>query len=75
MNTHSSIIKDFDEKFVADGRITVAGGFEKMVLQLNKKEPTKAFAAFYLSDAKSFLETVARFRQQELAEVQINAAT
>ena len=69
VNTHSSIIKDFDEKFVADGRITVAGGFEKMVLQLNKKEPTKAFAAFYLSDAKSFLETVARFRQQELAEV------
>ena len=33
VNTHSSIIKDFDEKFVADGRITVAGGFEKMGLQ------------------------------------------
>jgi len=69
VNTHVSIIKDFDEKFVADGRIAVSGGFEHMVLQLNKKEPTKAFAESYLKDAKLFLETVAKFRQQELAEV------
>ena len=69
VNTHVSIIKDFDGKFVADGRIDVAGGFENMVLQLNKNEPTKAFAAAYLKDAKLFLETVAKFRQQELAEV------
>jgi sulfite reductase (ferredoxin) len=69
VNTHVSIIKDFDEKFVADGRIAVAGGFENMVLQLNKNTPTKAFAESYLSDAKLFLETVAKFRQQELAEV------
>lgn len=69
VNTHVSIIKDFDEKFVTDGRIAVAGGFEHMVLQLNKKEPSKAFAESYLKDAKLFLETVAKFRQQELAEV------
>ena len=69
VNTHVSIIKDFDEKFVADGRIAVAGGFENMVLQMNKNEPTKAFAEAYLKDAKIFLETVAKFRQQELAEV------
>ncbi|SEM13803.1 sulfite reductase (ferredoxin) [Maribacter orientalis] len=69
VNTHVSIIKDFDEKFVANGRIDVAGGFENMVLQLNKNEPTKAFAESYLSDARLFLETVAKFRQQELAEV------
>ncbi|WP_419212466.1 HEPN domain-containing protein [Maribacter sp. X9] len=68
VNTHNSIIKDFDEKFVADGRIAVAGGFENLVLQLNKKEPTEAFAASYIADAKVFLETVEKFRQQELAE-------
>ena len=68
VNTHHSIIKDFDEKFVADGRIAVAGGFENLVLQLNKKEPTEAFAASYIADAKVFLETVEKFRQQELAE-------
>ncbi|HDZ07132.1 hypothetical protein LCGC14_0166320 [marine sediment metagenome] len=68
VNTHVSIIKDFDEKFVADGRIAVAGGFEKLVLQLNQNEPTKAFAESYIKDAKAFLETVAKFREQELAE-------
>ncbi|WP_405413198.1 HEPN domain-containing protein [Maribacter sp. Asnod1-A12] len=68
VNTHASIIKDFDEKFVADGRIQVAGGFEKMVLQLNQNEPTKEFATTYIKDAKVFLETVEKFRQQELAE-------
>ncbi|APQ16621.1 HEPN domain-containing protein [Maribacter hydrothermalis] len=68
VNTHVSIIKDFDEKFVADGRIAVAGGFEKLVLQLNQNEPTKEFAASYIKDAKVFLETVAKFREQELAE-------
>ena len=68
VNTHVSIIKDFDEKFVADGRIAVAGGFEKLVLQLNQNEPTKEFAQSYIKDAKEFLETVEKFRQQELAE-------
>ncbi|WP_321828169.1 HEPN domain-containing protein [Maribacter dokdonensis] len=68
VNTHVSIIKDFDEKFVADGRIAVAGGFEKLVLQLNQNEPTKEFAQSYIKDAKEFLETVEKFRKQELAE-------
>ncbi|TDS10877.1 sulfite reductase (ferredoxin) [Maribacter caenipelagi] len=68
VNTHVSIIKDFDEKFVADGRIAIAGGFEKLVLQLNQNEPTKEFAESYIKDAKVFLETVAKFREQELAE-------
>lgn len=68
VNTHNSIIKDFDEKFVADGRITVAGGFENLVLQLNKNEPSKEFAASYIKDANLFLETVEKYRKQELAE-------
>ena len=68
VNTHVSIIKDFDEKFVADGRIAVEGGFENLALQLNKNEPTEEFAASYIKDAKLFLETVEKFRKQELAE-------
>ncbi|MBQ4916036.1 HEPN domain-containing protein [Maribacter sp. MMG018] len=68
VNTHARIIKDFDEKFVADGRISVTGGFENMVLQLNKNEPSEAFAASYLKEAKTFLESVEKFRKQELAE-------
>lgn len=69
VNTHASIIKDFDEKFVADGRIEVDGGFGNRVLSINKNEPTKEFAARYLKDAKAFLVSVEKYREQELAEV------
>ena len=66
VNTHASIIKDFDEKFIASGRIIMAGGFEELVLQLNKNAPTKAFAYHYLQDAKAFLQKVEAFRKLEL---------
>lgn len=69
VNTHASIIKDFDEKFVSDGRIEVDGGFENRVLSINKNEPTQEFAARYLKEAKAFLVSVEKFREQELAEV------
>ena len=68
VNTHASIIKDFDAKFVASGRIDLGQGFEELVLKLNKNEPTEAFAKSYLEDAKAFLKAVEKFRQQELAE-------
>ncbi|MGI9550203.1 MAG: nitrite reductase [Aurantibacter sp.] len=69
VNTHASIIKDFDEKFIASGRITLAGGFENLVLRLNKNEPTEAFATSYLEDAKAFLQKVETFRKRELEYV------
>jgi len=65
-NTHASIIKDFDEKFVATGRISLKQGFEEMVLQLNKNKPSEEFAKLYLADAKGFLDTVASFRKLDL---------
>jgi len=68
VNTHSGIIKDFDEKFVASGRIDLGKGFEELVLQLNQNEPSEAFAHAYLEDAKGFLKSVERFREMELAE-------
>jgi sulfite reductase (ferredoxin) len=68
-NTHISIIKDFDEKFVEPERIAVENGFENLALQINKNEPTEAFATQYLKDTKQFLNKVQIFRTQELAEV------
>ncbi|MDP5231914.1 MAG: nitrite/sulfite reductase [Cellulophaga sp.] len=68
-NTHISIIKDFDEKFVATERISVENGFEDLALQINKNEPTEAFAKQYLNDTKQFLKKVQLFRQSELTEV------
>ncbi|CAZ94906.1 HEPN domain-containing protein [Zobellia galactanivorans] len=69
VNTHATIIKDFDQKFIASGRIELGRGFEELVLQLNKNEPTEAFAKSYLEDATAFLKAVETFRKQELAEV------
>ena len=69
VNTHSSIIKDFDEKFVVSGRIDITDGFENLVLQLNKYEPTADFAKKYIEDAKDFLRSVEVFRASDLATV------
>ncbi|WP_350292871.1 nitrite reductase [uncultured Croceitalea sp.] len=67
VNTHNSIIKDFQEKFVVTGKLSVAGGFANKVLQINENHPTEVFATRYLKDAKSFLEKVSEFRKLELA--------
>ncbi len=68
-NTHTSIISDFDEKFVAAGKIVLQTGFEKLVLQINQNEPTESFAKRYLKDAKTFLGQVEAYRKLELAHV------
>ncbi len=67
-NTHASIIKDFDALFIASKRIQLQCGFEDLVLQLNKNEPSQAFSKSYLEDAKNFLESVEAYRKQELIE-------
>lgn len=66
VNTHRSIIKDFDEKFVKSGRVHIDGGFDDLALQINKKEPTKEFAKDYLNSALVFLDKVELFRKEEL---------
>ena len=68
VNTHAGIIKDFDEKFVAAGKIELGRGFEDLALQLNRNEPTEEFAKSYLADSQEFLKTVEAYRKQELAE-------
>ncbi|MCP4978403.1 MAG: HEPN domain-containing protein [Maribacter sp.] len=68
-NTHASIIKDFDKIFVASNRLNLGVGFSDLVLQINKNEPTAAFAQSYLEDAKKFLESVDAYRKLELINV------
>ena len=69
VNTHRSIIKDFDEKFLKSGRMSFNGGFEDSVLQINKNEPTREFAESYLNIALRFLAKVELFRKRELEHV------
>ncbi|THV59277.1 HEPN domain-containing protein [Flagellimonas alvinocaridis] len=65
-NTHSSIIKDFEELYVASGKIAFEGGFDNLALQLNKNEPSETFAKSYLEDAKTVLQRLEAFRKLEL---------
>lgn len=57
---HSSsqiaIINDFDKNFVESGEFSIPGGFAAQVLQINKNEPSEAFARQYLAKAIDFHE-------------------
>lgn len=66
VNTHNSIIKDFQEKFVDAGKFEMVGGFDKKVLQINQNAPSEMFAVSYLADAKDFLKSAEEFRKLEL---------
>lgn len=60
-STQINIIKDFDVNFVESGEFMLPGGFAEQVLEINKNEPSEAFARQYLAGAIDFHEaTVAK---------------
>ncbi len=67
-NTHAKIITDFDTNFVASGKLSLDTSFEEFALQINKEEPTEAFAKRHIEDAKNFLKKVEAYRKQDLIE-------
>ncbi len=67
-NTHKGIIKDFQEHFVATGKIAVEGSFPDLVLQINQNEPSPAFATAYGRQAQEFVQRVFAYRQQHGGE-------
>lgn len=68
-NTHAGIVSDFEEFYVANGKIPFEGGFEKLALQLNSNKPSEAFAKSYLEDAKLVLQRLEAYRKLELQHV------
>ncbi len=65
-NTHAGIISQFDEEFVANGKISLQGTFSDLIYQLQKNAPTKDFAVDYIKSAKQFLQKVQEFRAIEV---------
>ncbi len=55
-STQIAIINDFEKNFVASGDVIVANGFANQVLEINKQEPSEAFARQYLAKAIDFHE-------------------
>lgn len=56
-SSQHAIIRDFDVNYVDTGEIEIPTGFGEQVLQINKHEPSKAFAEEYLAAAIDFYET------------------
>ncbi|WP_256012874.1 HEPN domain-containing protein [Desertivirga xinjiangensis] len=71
-NTQSGIVKDFDEKFVASGKVELPSTFNDLVYQLNQNEPSREFAEYYLNQSKLFNKQLAEYRNANLVNTEIN---
>jgi sulfite reductase (ferredoxin) len=65
-NTQHGIINDFDKFFVDTNEIKLDGPFKEFVLQINKNEPSKAFAEKFLNDSKAFLAQAKQYREVQV---------
>ncbi|TRZ44395.1 HEPN domain-containing protein [Robertkochia solimangrovi] len=69
-NTQAGIISGFDEEFVANGKITLDSSFDELVYQINKNEPSEAFAKAYIDQAASFYKKADAFRAKDLSHAE-----
>lgn len=65
-NTQIKILQDFDKTFVETGEVKVEGGFENLILSINKNEPEKEFADAYVSEFEKFFNNVMAYRENTL---------
>ncbi len=66
VNTHHTLISDFDKHFVETGEFK---SFKELVLQINKNEPTEEFSVSYFNEAKQFVNDVKAYREKIKEEV------
>ena len=69
VNTHHTLISDFDKYFVETGLIKLPTNFKDRVLQINQNKPNKEFAETYFSQAQLFFNQVKLFRAFYQAEL------
>lgn len=62
-NTQMRVIAEFDEHYKEE----FGGLIAEQILQINKNEPSKAFALDYLSKAESFIKKAIQFREETKA--------
>ncbi|MCF8715925.1 HEPN domain-containing protein [Joostella atrarenae] len=66
-NTQVSIINQFNEVFVATGKISLNLSFPDLVYQIKNNKPSETFAKSFLKDAQAFYDKADAFRRFELA--------
>ncbi|MGY4385140.1 sulfite reductase (ferredoxin) [Pedobacter sp. UYP24] len=57
-STQIGVIREFDINYIETGEISIQGTFNELVLQINKNEPTEAFATSYLAQVKDFIAQI-----------------
>ncbi len=72
-NTHAGIISQFDELFVASGKIDLGVDFSELIYQIKKYAPIQEFAARYIKNANQFLDKVRAYREAETSKLQQKA--
>lgn len=65
-NHHAGIVDLFDTVFVENNKIQLNSTFKDLVYQINKNEPSEAFAKDYIAQAVVFFDKIETFRAQEL---------
>ena len=68
-NSQAGIVRQFDELFVATGKIELGSSFSDIIYQIKVYPPSKEFAVSYMKSADQFLARVRAFRALQL-EVQ-----
>ncbi|AXB56356.1 HEPN domain-containing protein [Flavobacterium fluviale] len=66
-NHHAGIVDLFDTVFIEKNKIELNSTFKDLVYQINKNEPSEAFAKDYIAQAVVFFDKIETFRAQELA--------
>jgi len=61
-STQAGVIREFDNHFVENGTFRFDSTFAELVLQINKNEPSAAFAATYFEQASQFLNQIKLYR-------------
>lgn len=65
-NAQAGIVSNFDEVFVTTAKIELSGSFSELIYQINKNEPTEAFAKNYFEGAAAFYKAVDAYRKAAL---------
>lgn len=66
-NSYANIISQFDEAFVASGKIKLEGTFAEKVYQINQNEPSEAFAKAYAKQAFEIYCLLKSYREEEVS--------
>jgi len=66
-STQIGVIREFDNHYVQTGEVVIDGSFNELVLQINKHEPTAAFATEYLASLEKFYTGIKSARTEKVS--------